>query len=215
MQVQHNISHYNTMQLAEVIDNVDPLVRGRIRIKIHATQMECWAPMMAQSAGQDYGVSCFPKLGETVVIAFLSSDLPIVMGSLWSGDSSHTDKDGETDERYSITTQAGSVLEFTDNNSGASIEMKTASGQNLLMTEESSGKIEITSLGHSIKLSSSGIEIESSSEVTITAPQVKVSTGMLSVDAGMSRFSGVVQCSTLIATSVVSTTYSPGAGNIW
>jgi len=35
------------------------------------------------------------------------------------------------------------------------------------------------------------------------------------VTAGMSKFSGVVQCDTLIATTVVGTTYTPGAGNIW
>jgi len=38
---------------------------------------------------------------------------------------------------------------------------------------------------------------------------------MLEVDAGMSKFSGVVQCDTLIATSVVASSYTPGAGNVW
>ena len=31
----------------------------------------------------------------------------------------------------------------------------------------------------------------------------------------MARFSGIVQCNTLIANSVIATSYSPGAGNIW
>jgi hypothetical protein len=31
----------------------------------------------------------------------------------------------------------------------------------------------------------------------------------------MSKFSGVVQCDTLIASSVVGSSYTPGAGNIW
>ena len=35
------------------------------------------------------------------------------------------------------------------------------------------------------------------------------------VDAGMSKFSGVVQCDTLISNSVISASYTPGAGNIW
>ena len=51
--------------------------------------------------------------------------------------------------------------------------------------------------------------------VTVEASQVKVSAGMVTVDAGMSKFSGVVQCDTLIATSVISASYTPGAGNIW
>ena len=35
------------------------------------------------------------------------------------------------------------------------------------------------------------------------------------VDAGMSKFSGVVKCDTLITNSVVAASYTPGAGNIW
>jgi hypothetical protein len=31
----------------------------------------------------------------------------------------------------------------------------------------------------------------------------------------MSTFSGIVQCDTIIATTVVGTTYTPGAGNVW
>ena len=35
------------------------------------------------------------------------------------------------------------------------------------------------------------------------------------VDTAMAKFSGVVKCETLIATSVISASYTPGAGNIW
>jgi hypothetical protein len=38
---------------------------------------------------------------------------------------------------------------------------------------------------------------------------------MVTVDAAMAKFSGVVKCETLIATTVVSSVYTPGAGNIW
>ena len=38
---------------------------------------------------------------------------------------------------------------------------------------------------------------------------------MVQVDAPMAQFSGVVKCETLIATTVVGTSYTPGAGNIW
>ena len=51
--------------------------------------------------------------------------------------------------------------------------------------------------------------------MTVNAAQVAVSAGMVTVDAGMSRFSGVVQCDTLISNTVISATYTPGAGNIW
>jgi len=35
------------------------------------------------------------------------------------------------------------------------------------------------------------------------------------VDAGMSKFSGVVQADTVITNTIVASTYTPGAGNIW
>jgi hypothetical protein len=51
--------------------------------------------------------------------------------------------------------------------------------------------------------------------VNIEAASVNVSASMVKVDAGMSRFSGVVQADTVIANAVVGTSYTPGAGNIW
>jgi hypothetical protein len=51
--------------------------------------------------------------------------------------------------------------------------------------------------------------------LTVNAATVEVSAGMVTVNAGMSKFSGVVQCDTLISNSVVSASYTPGAGNVW
>jgi hypothetical protein len=60
------------------------------------------------------------------------------------------------------------------------------------------------------------VELTANTRVTVTAPaQLSVSAGMVQVDAGMSRFSGVVQCDTLITNSVISASYTPGAGNVW
>ena len=50
--------------------------------------------------------------------------------------------------------------------------------------------------------------------LSVNAPTVKVTAGSVEVNAGMSRFAGVVQADTLIANSVVASSYTPGAGNI-
>ena len=47
-----------------------------------------------------------------------------------------------------------------------------------------------------------------------SAAAVEINAGMVEVDAGMSRFRGVVQCDTLIANSVVASSYTPGVGNV-
>jgi hypothetical protein len=44
---------------------------------------------------------------------------------------------------------------------------------------------------------------------------VEVNTSMLTVNAGLSKFSGIVNADAVITNSVVSASYSPGAGNIW
>lgn len=68
--------------------------------------------------------------------------------------------------------------------------------------------------GNAIRLDAAGITITAAAQVTVQAPRVQVSAGAVTVDAGMSRFSGVVQCDTLIASAVVAQSYTPGAGNI-
>ena len=51
--------------------------------------------------------------------------------------------------------------------------------------------------------------------IWVEASTVEVSAAMVKVDAGISKFSGVVQADTVITNSVVSSSYTPGAGNIW
>jgi hypothetical protein len=38
---------------------------------------------------------------------------------------------------------------------------------------------------------------------------------MVTVEAGSTEVTGVLKCQTLIADTVVATSYTPGAGNIW
>jgi uncharacterized protein involved in type VI secretion and phage assembly len=51
--------------------------------------------------------------------------------------------------------------------------------------------------------------------VTINASAVEINSSVFSVNAALSKFSGAVQCDTLLSDSVVSASYTPGAGNVW
>ena len=53
------------------------------------------------------------------------------------------------------------------------------------------------------------------SKLSVTAATVELSASMVNLAAGMVKASGLVQCDTLIANSVVAASYTPGAGNIW
>src|SRR5262245_29516685 len=60
------------------------------------------------------------------------------------------------------------------------------------------------------------LNIDSSAVMNLQASGlVNVTASFLSINAPLTTFSGVVQAPTVIATSVVSTSYTPGVGNIW
>ena len=93
--------------------------------------------------------------------------------------------------------------------------LETPGGQRITL-KDGPGAVEIVDgNGNSVKLETAGITVTASAKVTINASQVAISAGLVTVDAGMSRFSGVVQADTVISNSVVSASYTPGAGNIW
>ncbi|PPD33530.1 MAG: VgrG protein [Methylomonas sp.] len=210
----HSFGALQALHLATVIDNQDPDNRGRIKVRLAAADMELWAAVLTNSAGGDYGVSLLPRLDEKVVLAFVSPEVAVVMGALWSGGGSHPEAAREVEDVYCIRTPAGSQLKFDDSNQSM-IDIKTSSGYHIEINEADGGKIVISNGAESIEFSQSEIKVKASVKVSIEASQVKVSAGMVEVDAGMSKFSGVVKCDTLISNAVVSTSYTPGAGNIW
>jgi len=210
----HSLGQLQSLQLAQVVDNVDPDSRGRIKVRLQSTPMELWASVVAPSAGQGYGVSFIPRLDEIVVLAFVTPELPLVLGSVWAGQSSVPEDADPQEDHYVVRTPAGTVVEFDDSD-GPKVEMRTRSGYRININESSGGEITIERGAQSIKLTPAEINIDSSGPVNINSSTVNVSAAMVKVDAAMSKFSGVVQADTVIATSVVGTTYTPGAGNIW
>jgi hypothetical protein len=66
-----------------------------------------------------------------------------------------------------------------------------------------------------VTIDDAGVKIQTSGKLEVTASSVQVSAPTVKVDAAMSSFSGVVKCDVLMASSVVSSSYTPGAGNIW
>ncbi len=211
----HSPGNLQSLQLAEVTDNADPESRGRIRIRFHATGLECWASVIAPSAGEGYGASFIPRLGEIVVAAFAAPDVPLVLGSIWTGNESRPEEADPQEEHYVVKTPSGTVMEFDDSSSGPSFKVSTRSGYSIRITENDGGQVRIERGSQSVTFTASSIEVNSAGPVEINASNVNVSAGMVQVDASMSKFSGVVQADTVITNSVVSASYTPGAGNIW
>jgi Rhs element Vgr protein len=78
------------------------------------------------------------------------------------------------------------------------------------------GNFKITDMtGNTIKGEPSGITIQAASKLTLGGSMIEITGSQLTISAAMSQFSGVIQTPTIIATTVVGTSYTPGAGNIW
>ncbi len=210
----HALGLLHSLHLAQVVDNADPDNRGRIKVLLQASDIEVWASVVSLSAGRGYGASFIPRQDEIVVLAFVTPELPLVLGSIWSGQSSSPEDADPAEGHYVVRTPAGTVIEFDDSD-GPKVEIRTPQGHKVTITDGNGGEVEIVRGSQSVKMTASDISVTSSGNVNIDASMVNVSAGMVKVDAGMSKFSGVVQADTVISNSVVGTSYTPGAGNIW
>lgn len=211
--------------LARVVDLADPDNRGRIRIRLHASDgidgqdVPLWAMLVTPHAGDDRGIWWVPEIDDLVAVAFVQGDarLPVVLGALWHGAAKPPAAmdSGSRNDRKLLRTRSGLTITLDDASGQETLKLETPGGQ-VLELKDGPGQCTLSDAnGNSIKLESSGITITASAKVTVNAANVKVSAGMVQVDAGLSKFSGVVQCDTLISNAVVSSSYTPGAGNIW
>jgi uncharacterized protein involved in type VI secretion and phage assembly len=210
--------------LAQVVSVDDPEGMNRVQVRLIAcdeidTQdAPLWARVVCPFAGRDRGAFLIPDVDDEVLVLFHNGDpsYPLVMGGLWNGSSTAPAEIGSDGNRYKrIRSKNGVTLTIDDQQGQESFSVETPGGQRLTLSD---GPGEITvedASGNSAKFQSSGITITAAAKVKIEAATVEVSAGMVQVDSAMAKFSGVVQCQTLIATSVVSSSYTPGAGNVW
>ena len=210
---------------ALVTDIVDPEGLGRVKIALPwspdtaGARYETWARLATFMAGKNRGSWFIPDVDDEVLIVFEGGDprRPYVIGSLWNGkDTPPESMDGAGKNfKKVLRSRNGVKLTMDDTDGREQFILETPGGQKLTL-KDGPGTVEVVdSNGNSFKMEASGITITASAKVTINASQVAVSAGMVTVDAAMSKFSGVVQCDTMISNSVISASYTPGAGNIW
>lgn len=207
---------------AVVIDNIDPDNSGRVKVRLPRLSglgeegSETWARIVALMAGNNRGTWFIPDVNDEVLVAFEGGDegQSYVIGGLWSSTNSPPETMGRNNDKKVIRSRSGVRITLDDQNGQESFLVETPGGQKVML-KDGPGSIEITdSNGNAVRLETDGITMNASAKVTINASLVEVSSGMINVNAGMSKFSGVVQCDTLISNSVVSASYTPGAGNI-
>ncbi|HAB19241.1 MAG TPA: phage baseplate assembly protein V [Verrucomicrobiota bacterium] len=211
-------------QLAVVTSLNDPEGQNRVQIRLVSSDGvtdhdgPVWARVAAPFAGKNRGAFWLPDVGDEVLIVLVQGDprLPVIVGGLWNGDSTSPETiSGGKNRKKVLRSKNGVKVTLDDQDGQEAFIAETPGGQKVTL-KDGPGSVKIEdSNGNSVTLEASGITVNASATVTINAAQVKVSAGMITADAGMASFSGVVKCEVLVATTVVASTYTPGAGNIW
>jgi uncharacterized protein involved in type VI secretion and phage assembly len=209
---------------ALVTNVVDEDGQGRVKVTLPwapdtgSERYEAWARVATLMGGKDRGSWFIPDPNDEVLVAFENGDpsRPYVLGGLWNGRDAppaSMDQAGKNAQKV-LRSRNGVRITLDDTDGKEALTLETPGGQKITL-QDGPGSIELTDAnGNTVRLDASGIMLTSSGKVTIQASTVEVTSGSVTVNAGMSRFSGVVQPDTVLTNSIVSATYTPGAGNI-
>ncbi|MFN8468438.1 MAG: phage baseplate assembly protein V [Caldilineaceae bacterium] len=216
---------FGTSYLATVVSVDDTQKIGRVQVRLYAydgpsdQDGPLWARVATPFAGNNRGAFMLPDVGDEVIVTCINGDprQAVVFGSLWNGHDAPPDQlPGKAVDRWTIVGKAGTRIAIVEESaSTATIKLSTPGGVTAEYTDASGGKVEIKAAGTTITVDTQGVSVQTGGKVKVQASNVEVTAGMVKVDAGMSKFSGIVQCDTLISNSVLATTYTPGAGNVW
>lgn len=212
--------------LAEVVSVQDPDRLSRVQVRLLSfdgighQDAPLWARVAVPFAGSRRGAFLLPDVGDEVLVTFANGDAryPIVVGGLWNGNATAPETlggSGDRVDRWTLVGKAGTRIAIVEGGGGGTISFTTPGGVSGVLTDDSSGKIEFKAAGTTITVDTSGVSVQVPAKVSVQASQVEVNSGQVTVNAAMSSFSGVVRCDVLQATTVVASTYTPGAGNVW
>jgi uncharacterized protein involved in type VI secretion and phage assembly len=210
---------------ALVTDIKDPDGQGRVKVTLPwspdtgSDRYEVWARLATMMGGDNRGTWFIPDVNDEVLIVFENGDprRPYVVGGLWNGSDSPPESMDGAGNNYKkvIRSRNGVKVTLDDTDGQEQFIVETPGGQKITL-KDGPGSVELDdSNGNSIKMDTSGITIQASAKVTVQCSTAEISTSMLTVNSPMSQFSGVVQAQTVITQSVISASYTPGAGNMW
>jgi uncharacterized protein involved in type VI secretion and phage assembly len=150
-----------------------------------------------------------------VLVAFEAGDpkKPYVLGALWNPRNPPPARMDATNALKLIRSRNGPTISLEDIDGAERASIATPGRQQITL-REGPGAIEIKdSNGNAVELGPD--RCRGHGLIVIDASKLDISAAMVTGNAGMSKFSGVVQCDAMISNAVISASYSPGAGNRW
>jgi uncharacterized protein involved in type VI secretion and phage assembly len=213
--MQEDRQRFHGLYPALVEDIVDPDGIGRIKVRFpsfgNASGVSAWATLLTPYADADQGLEILPEVDSQVVIAFEAGDptRPYILGACWNGKASPPEDAQAANNLRTLKTRSGSLLQFDDTQDAAKVTVSMQSGHKVVLDDAAQEVRVAHSNGCTIVINVAGqVSITANSTVEVTASAVNLHAPTVVCD-------GLLQCQTLIATSVVSASYTPGAGNIW
>jgi uncharacterized protein involved in type VI secretion and phage assembly len=189
---------------------------GRIEVKFpwlgsDGADVRALATLCTPYADDDQGFEMIPAVDSQVVVAFEAGNLsrPYIIGACWNGREQLPESPLQPNNKRLIKTRSGSLLEFDDSDGAAKVTVSMQSGH-ILVLDDGAQEVKLQHAnGSMIKINAAGqVSVIANSTVEVTAAAVNV-------HSPAAIFDGLIQCQTLVTTSVVSASYTPGAGNIW
>lgn len=209
-----------------VVDVDDPEGQGRVRVELPWSPdaedegYEAWARLATMMGGADRGSWFIPDVDDEVLVTFEGGnpERPYVVGGLWNGRDDppeQMDSAGENNKKV-LCSRNGVKITMDDSDGQEVLKLETPGGRTVAL-DDGEGVIEASDpAGNTVRMESGGVKVVSSSQVTIDGGgQVTINAGQLTVNAGSTTFSGVVNAPTISVGSVIASSYTPGAGNIW
>ena len=218
----------------------DPNNMGRIKVQfdwMDDAPVSYWARVAAPMAGKARGCFFMPEVDDEVLVAFEHGDVafPYIVGYCWSGvDKPPFDAD---QHKRGVKTVAGHKLIFDDSSGSSPTVTLTTQGGYQLLLDETGQKITLKTAqgvtvelddtppqvqvslpsGNSITLGPSGLAVNAAAgEVSIQTTSTTITSPVVTIDAALTTITGVLSVGgpTISTGGIISSSYTPGLGNI-
>jgi Rhs element Vgr protein len=150
----------------------DPENQFRVKVEIPAVEGErktVWARLAALDGGVNHGSVFWPDANDEVLLGFINDDPrhPVILGSVYGQKNTPAIIPDEKNAEKGFITRSGMKVLFDDEKKTLSI---LTSDDNKILIDETNKFIELKDIsGNIVKLSDSGISLQSDKNITIKA----------------------------------------------
>ena len=163
-----------------VEDVADPDRENKVRVRFpwfDDTEVSDWCRMANTFAGNGYGSTWTPEVGDEVLLAFVHGDMrvPVLLGGLYNGVDKPADPRTAQDNKKTFRTKAGHQITLDDSAGSLGIEVRTNDGNRVHLDDNADTiTVEIPG-GPSVTLGKNGGTLAlKATSISIEATSIKI-----------------------------------------